>query len=204
MSGERGRSAGAGRHKARLPGERPGALPTRTTDRVEDLGAWLLTTLALLAVLGAVGVGRAAHAAALAPGRTDHDSPVRVVLLADVPPAPTADRRFEFVPPPVPVSWSAGDGVERIGELALRSPLPAGAEVTAWADPEGRLSATPPEHASEAVAFGVGAGLTTVAGVWAALTLLWAALRRVTAARNAAAWEREWAGVEPVWSRRPR
>ena len=57
-SGEGGAGAGcgvaAGRH-----------CPRRRTDRVEDLVAWLVTTLGLLAVLGSLLVGHAAHQAAL-------------------------------------------------------------------------------------------------------------------------------------------
>ena len=50
----------------------------RRTDRVEDLVAWLLTCLGLLAVLGSVLVGHAAHGAAL--GRDGAPTPVRAVL----------------------------------------------------------------------------------------------------------------------------
>jgi hypothetical protein len=179
-------------------------LPLRRTDRVEDLVAWLLVSLGLLAGLGAVLVGSAAHAAALRPGRLGDTTPVAVVLLADVPPAPTAAQRFPAPLPRVPVSWTSADGVEQTGELGLRAPLAAGDEVTAWLDREGRLWPTPPQHASEAVAFGVGAGLTTAAVAWALLNGVWSGVRRSTAARNDAAWTRDWARVEPVWSRQVR
>lgn len=176
----------------------------RATDRVEELAAWLLTTLGLLAVLGAGVVGLAAHDAALQPGRIGDAVRVRAVLLADVPTAPTAVQRVPYTPHDVPVSFTAADGSEQIGELTLRSRLRAGAEVTAWVDRDGQLSARPPRHPDEAVAFGVGAGLTATAGAWALLTLLWAGLRRVLDARNDAGWAREWARVEPLWSRRVR
>ena len=176
-------------------------LLVRGTDRIEDLVAWLLVSLGLLAALGAVLVGAAAHDAARGPGRLTAAVPVSVVLLADVPPAPAATQRFPSPLPRVPVSWTAADGVEQTGELGLRAPLSAGDEVTAWLDRDGRLSATPPQHASEAVAIGVGAGLTTAAMAWALLSGMWSGVRRATAARNDAAWAREWARVEPVWSR---
>ena len=179
-------------------------LPTRRTDRAEDLVAWLLVSLGLLAVLGAVLVGSAAHAAALGPGGLGEVTPVAVVLLADVPPTPTSTQRFPSPLPRVPVSWTSVDGVEQIGELGVRAPLAAGDEMTAWLDREGRLWTTPPQHASEAVAFGVGAGLTAAAIAWALLNGVWAGVRRATAARNDAAWTREWARVEPVWSRQVR
>lgn len=176
-------------------------LPPRPTDRVEDLVAWLLVSLGLLAGLGAVLVGSAAHDAALGAGRLGEVTPVAVVLLADVPPTPTATQRFPSPLPRVPVSWTSADGVEQTGELGVRTPLSAGEEVMAWLDREGRLWTTPPQHASEAVAFGVGAGLTAAAMAWALLNRVWAGVRRATAARNDAGWTREWARVEPVWSR---
>jgi hypothetical protein len=48
------------------------------------------------------------------------------------------------------------------------------------------------------------AGLATVAAAWVVLALAWSGVRRVTTARNAASWAREWARVEPLWSRRVR
>jgi hypothetical protein len=193
-------------------------LPVRTTDRIEDLTAWLLTALGLLAVLGAVAVGLAAHDAAVPPGGVDEPTRVRAVLLADVPPPPAPVRRVPSVAPRVPVAWTAADGTARTGELVVRRPLRAGTEVAAWADSEGRLTPAtpcsplvgrsgvpapcgPPSRGAEAVAFGVGAGLATAAGAWAVLVLLWSGVRGLTAARNAAAWAREWARVEPLWSR---
>jgi hypothetical protein len=208
MSGEQDRYIRARRRRpwrarAGRSGARRGAvrLPIRRTDRVEDLVAWLLVSLGLLAGLGAVLVGAAARDAALGPGRLSAAAPVSVVLLADVPPAPAATQRFPSPLPRVPVSWTASDGVEQTGELGLRAPLSAGDEVTAWLDRDGRLSAAPPQHASEAMAVGVGAGLTTAAMAWALLSGMWSGVRRATTARNDAAWAREWARVEPVWSR---
>ena len=182
-------------------GHRATTLPHRRTDRVEDLVAWLLVSLGLLAGLGAVLVGAAARDAALGPGRLGDAVPVSVVLLADVPPVSTAAQRIPSPLPRVPVGWTSADGVEQTGELGIRAPLAAGDEVTAWLDREGRLSTLPPQHASEAVAFGVGAALTTAAIAWALLHGVWTGVRRVTAARNDAGWTREWARVEPVWSR---
>ena len=131
-------------------------------------------------------------------------SPVRVVLLADVPPARRRAGRCRRRAPRVPVSWMAADGTEQTGELVVHAPMTAGSAVTAWLDREGRLASTPPRHAMEAVAFGVGAALTVVAVAWALLSAAWSAVRRATATRNDAAWTREWARVEPVWSRQMR
>ena len=62
----------------------------------------------------------------------------------------------------------------------------------------------PPSRGAEALAFGVVAGLAAVAAAWVVLALAWSGVRRVTTARNAASWAREWARVEPLWSRRVR
>jgi hypothetical protein len=200
MSGKRSRRRG------RHPGRRLGAppVPARPTDRMEDLLAWLLVSLGMLAALGAVLVGVAAHRAALIPGELGDARPVRAVLLADAPPAPAVAQPMRSPVPPVPVSWTSADGTEQTGELAVSSPLTAGTAVMAWLDREGRLTPTPPQHSSEAVAFGVGAALTAAALAWALLAAAWSAVRRVTAGRNDAAWTREWARVEPVWSRQVR
>lgn len=178
------------------------SIPARTTDRVEDVTAWLLVSLGLLATVGALLLGRAAHHAALGPAHAVEAPALNVVLLADVPQSPASVRS---VPPPlarVPVAWTGVDGVEHTGELALRAPLRVGATVGVWLDPDGRLVAAPPAHPAEAVVFGVGAGLTAVALAWALLNAVWSAVRRGTTARVDAAWTREWALVEPVWSRR--
>ncbi len=197
MPGEPSRPVRARRRRA-------ASLPVRTTDRVEDLVAWLLLSLGLLGALGAVLVGLAARDAALAPGRLGDLTPVRVVLLADARPAPAGTRVTPSAPTPVPVSWTSADGVEHVGQLGLGAPLAAGDTAAAWLDRAGRLTVQPLEHAAEAVAFGVGAGLTAAAVAWGLLVGVWSGVRRSTAARNDAAWTREWARVEPVWRRQVR
>jgi hypothetical protein len=61
---------------------------------------------------------------------------------------------------------------------------------------------SPSGQPAGAAALGVGAGLATVALVWALLATTWMAVRRATGRRNAAAWAQGWALVEPEWSRR--
>jgi hypothetical protein len=205
MSGEQGRPTRGRRRTLRHPGLRLGAseFPVRGTDRLGDLVAWVLVSLGLLAALGAVVVGRAVHDATLGPEGVGTSAGIRAVLLADVPP-PASGRPMVWPLPRVPVSWTADDGSEQIGELAVRAPAQAGTAVPAWLDGEGQLTTTPPQHTVEAVAFGVGAGMAVAALAWALLALVWSGVCRVTAAHNDAAWEREWARVEPVWSRRVR
>jgi hypothetical protein len=176
-------------------------LPARRTDLVEDLVAWLLTSLGLLAVLGAVLVGQAAHHAAL--GRAGAVSPVVAVVhgpAGEHAAAPAPDQRIPAPRTHVLVSWRGIDGIEHVATAEV-PPRPAGATVTVWVDDAGRVVADPAERSAEAWAFGISAGLTVVALTWALLTLLWSAVCRVTTACNAAGWAREWARVEPRWRR---
>jgi hypothetical protein len=174
------------------------AVLTRATDRLEDLAAWLLMSLALLAAVGAVLVGHSAYGASVAGRAAGHATAVRAVLLADVPALPTdsPSRRS------VPAVWTDADGAEHTVELLMPAPLPAGTEVTTWVDRQGQVVTPPSEQPAEAVALGVGAALAVVASTWALLAAVWTRVRRATARRNAAAWAREWALVEPEWSRR--
>jgi hypothetical protein len=178
------------------------AFPKRPADRVEDLAAWMLMALALLAVLGALVVGRGAFELALTRGHVPGATPVRAVLLADAMPAPTTEPGRPPSPlQRVPVAWTGSDGTERTAELAVPAPMTAGAEVTMWLDRDGQ-PAVGPAGRPQAVVFGVGVGLTVATFVWALLAAAWSGVQRWSAARHAAAWAREWARVEPLWSRR--
>ena len=198
MSGEHARDT-RNRRLPRMGRRGVPPLPRRCTDRVEDLLAWLLTSLGLLAVLASVFVGHAAHQAAL--GRAGAASPVRAVLLADAPDPSGVAQRAPARRPSVPASWTDADGVAHVVPVSLPSARPAGAAVTLWVDRAGRVVADPAERSTQAWAFATSAGLTVVALSWALLTLAWSAVCRVTAACNAAGWAREWAWVEPRWRR---
>jgi hypothetical protein len=194
MSGDRARFTRPRRRGVR---GRDAAL-VRPTDRLEDLVAWLLMSLALLAALGAVIVGHSVHDASVAGRTASHATAVRTVLLADVP-AVSTDAPS---PRSVPAVWTDADGAEHTVELLMTAPLPAGTEITAWVDRRGQVVMPPSEQPVEAAALGVGAGLAVVALAWTLLAAAWTRVRRSTTRRNAAAWAREWALVEPEWSRR--
>jgi hypothetical protein len=164
---------------------------TRPTDVLEDLVAWLLLVVGLCAVGAAVLVGHRAYDDVRLRGHGARTAPVRVLLLAAAPGRPQV----------VPGVWTAADGTEQTVEVVVHEPLPAGSAVTAWVDRE-TGSAGPPPSAPEAAAVGVGAGLGVVAVAASVLLGAWCAVRWATERRNTAAWAREWARVEPVWSRR--
>jgi hypothetical protein len=163
----------------------------RPTDVLEDLVAWLLLVVGLCAVGAAVLVGHRAYDDVRQRGHGARAVPVRVLLLAAAPGRPQA----------VPAVWTAPDGTERTVEVVVPEPLPAGSAVTAWVERETGTATTPPS-ATEAAAVGVGAGLGVVAVAASLLLGAWCAVRWATGRHNAAAWAREWARVEPVWSRR--
>ena len=196
MSGDRARAARGRRRRQRRV---LSPLPRRRTDRVEDLVAWLLMSLALLAVLGSLLVGRTAHHAAL--GRAAAASPVGAVLLSDASPPPATDQRIPAPRTHAPVAWTGADGAAQTALVSVPPALPAGSAVILWVDGAGHPVADPAERAAEAWACGISAALTVVALSWGLLTLVWSAVRRVTAACNAAGWAREWARVEPRWRR---
>ncbi|KOU43385.1 hypothetical protein ADK53_06140 [Streptomyces sp. WM6373] len=86
-------------------------------------------------------------------------------------------------------------------------PVPAGTRqgdtVRVWVDDDGRPAAVPPDRADIVVnAVGLGAG--AVAGIVLVGGALVTVCLRTVDARSARAWESEWAGIEPLWSGRPR
>ena len=186
-----------GRRHARRTSRWPGA---RGTDRLEDLVAWILTTCAAGVVLLAVAVGQLgaehtlarsrAEAAARTPARAELLESVDGALLTDGSRAHTAFAR-----------WTAPDGRVTQGRVVVTSQHSVGDTVPIWTDATGRI-AQPPTSTGTATAVGWTWGVAVTLAGWAVLALLWTGVRAITARRNAAAWAREWALVEPTWSGR--
>jgi hypothetical protein len=171
--------------------------PRRWTDRLEDVAAWLLIAAALLAVMAAVAIGgstldrASARAAAESAARTRTGA----VLLE---PAPVLPGRTGVTM--VAARWTVPGGRTAEGRIAVSSGAPAGAVVTVWVDSSGSV-VPPPLTRLDAELSGVVSGLLVLAVGGLGLAGAWAGVRAWIGARNAAAWEREWAGVEPVWRR---
>jgi hypothetical protein len=171
--------------------------PRRWTDRLEDAAAWVLIAAALLVLLAAVALTATMmdHGTARAAAESAARARTGAVLLD---PAPALPGRNGVKM--MPARWTAPDGRTASGLVAAPSGAPAGAMVTVWVDRSGSL-VTPPLTQLDAVLSGVVSGLLVLAVGGLGVAAAWAGVRAWIGTRNAAAWEREWAGVEPVWSR---
>jgi hypothetical protein len=189
---------GSGRERSRSTG----GSPRRTTDRVEDAVAWLLSALGLFALLLAMIAGVAVNRAGVERSRVESAarSLVDAVLLEPVPTA--LGGPVTGVQPLLAASARYVDlqGVAHEVIISVRGPLEAGVRVPVWVDRNG--SVVPPPMGLLALVSGVmvGAAVTTLAFLF--LALGWLALRHVLGRVNAAAWNREWERIEPQWSGR--
>jgi len=172
-------------------------LPRRRTDRLEDVAAWLLVAAGLLVLLAAVAVTGTVldHGSARAAAESAERTRTGAVLLEPAPATPSGTAVTT-----VPARWTASDGRTGEARVAVRSGTPAGAVVAVWVDRSGSVVA-PPSTRLDAVLSGVVSGLLVLAVGGLALAAAWAGVRTWAGTRNAAAWERDWARVEPVWSR---
>jgi hypothetical protein len=199
----KGRTVAVGRFqrwRGRRQALRARSLRARGTDRFEDLVAWVLTSCAAGVVLLAVAVGQAGAAHTLDRSRAEAAArtPARAELLEDVDGAVLTDgsRSRNAL-----ARWTGPDGRVAQGRVAVTSQHVVGDTVSIWTDRTGRVVPAPTKP-SAASAVGWTWGVAVTLGGWAVLALLWIAVRAVTARRNAAAWAREWAVVEPNWSGR--
>jgi hypothetical protein len=177
-----------------------GRLPRRDTDRVEDIAAWVLTAAALFVLLGAVlsGVGLYGGAVDQARAAAHERTPVAAVLVDD--PVPDAASG----------TWTSRSayyvdaaGSEHDIVVAVAGWPPAGANLRAWVDREGRVVDAPLTDL-EAVVLGASAALGIAIVGCFVLGLAWLGLRRWLDHCNAADWSRGWVRVEPEWSGRSR
>jgi hypothetical protein len=176
-----------------------GCLPRRTSDRVEDVVAWLLTGAALLVIVIAVVTGLAVHGREAERAERDGraTSQTRAVLLED---AHVAPSEFGRTPAQVRARWADRDGRERIGVVLAVHSQRAGAEVDVWIDRTGEITSRP-VHPTNAVFGGVVAAIGVVCAGGTLLLVGWFGVRRLTGRSNSRQWEQQWARVEPLWRR---
>jgi hypothetical protein len=188
------------RWRSRRHAHRAGSLRARGTDRFEDLVAWVLTTCAAGVVLFAIAVGHlgADHTLARSRAESAARTPAHAELLEDIDGAALVDGTRSRT---ALARWTGPDGRVAQGRVVVTTKHVVGDTVSIWIDRTGRLALAPTQPGT-ATAVGWTWGVAVTLGGWALLALLWTAVRAATARRNAAAWAREWAVVEPNWSGR--
>jgi hypothetical protein len=169
----------------------------RATDDARALlrRAQALLAVAAVVVAVAVGVLAAASRAAAAPARPDT---TRAELLG---PARAAEVAVAGALVPVAAQWTGPRGEPHSGTVRAPAGLPAGAAVTVALDGSGAVVEPPPAVAGP-TATGLVAGFGTLAACWGLLAVGGGIWRARLTARDQRALGREWARVEPVWSRR--
>lgn len=185
--------------------DKVGTPPKRPTDRIERVGACLLSTLGVVgAVLVLVFAGHV-QTSQLDQARreTASRSSVSAVLLRDTAADLAASRALGGSTVTAPVRWTDRDGVIRVGEIMVTEPMKAGDTVTVWTDRENRLVPAP-ASADDAMVASVLVSFWLLLALFTGLALAWTGLRRWTLTRDCTRWEREWADVEPRWSGRTR
>jgi hypothetical protein len=187
---------------------RPARLPLRATDRVEDLVAWILITLALLTAVVAATLALRLYGAGMsrADAETRERTQLQAVLLEQAPYALDVNehgRAVRRLPVPVAARYTTPDGTERRVDAPVLGPLPAGTTVPIWVDRFGTITSAPARSADAVASAATSAG-GVVAGGGVVLGGIWMAVRAGLLRLNTARWAREWEQVEPQWSGRPR
>ncbi len=175
-------------------------LPRRMTDRVEDAAAWVLSAAMLLVAMAAVVVGLSVHGGEAARARAESTDrvPATAVLTADAP--ISADYSAGNIRVPVPAAWTDPAGRRHTGWVDAPAGTAAGTERPVWLDRSGDVVPAP-TSGTQVVFAAVATAVLVLTGGGLLLGSTWLAVRRLTAARNAAEWAREWARVEPEWRR---
>ncbi|MFE2914826.1 hypothetical protein ACFXI0_07510 [Kitasatospora indigofera] len=190
-------------HVRRAAGREPNSLGRRSDTQRSRLVVALTVALLLsfaLALLTALAVLRAGQREARYEGQHHHHVTATTVAAAV---ADTTGSRSGVGGFHTQARWQFPPGVRGTGPVEVGSAVPAGTEIRIWVDDHGRRVSAPrpgTEIATTAVLTGTGA-MTLLSGV--VLAAYWLGNRRIDRG-TAAAWAKEWEGVEPEWSGRPR
>ncbi|MEV6291404.1 hypothetical protein AB0M41_13515 [Streptomyces sp. NPDC051896] len=193
------RPANRKRKRTRVPLWRWRSNPVRRRDDV--LEAWLVLAVWVLIAVGGTAVGVVtAHAAdqVFAHQRAER-TPVRAVLLDDVPRTATSGMGRDLAS--ARVRWTNSDGSTRSGMTLVTTGKKAGSTVRIWIDTRGKLSTQPPtpgKAAVEAGLFGASAALALSGVVFGIGSVGRGYLDR----RRIKEWGREWTLVGPQWGHR--
>jgi hypothetical protein len=172
----------------------------RTSHTVEFVSRVVVLLVVLLSLPVALAVGTAVGSdlAAMARQQADDRRQVSAVVTADVVAPADASPRTQI---PVPARWTDPDGTPVDGEVLARPTTRAGDTLLLWTTSDGRPTGAPMTPAQVRRSAVVLAGLGWAGSVGAAV-LLHVALCELLAHRADRWWAREWARVEPTWSRR--
>lgn len=176
----------------------------RSTDVVEDVAAWVLTSMGLLVLLAAILAGSAAYGSTVERGLVERAArtPVQAVLLEDTPVVSGARGTAPSLVH-ARASWADPDGTPHSGLVEAAPALRAGSTVTIWLDHDWRVVPRPVGEDEAVIAGGIAAtGVVLLGGL--VLGGCWAGVRIATGRADAALWEQEWEQVEPEWSGRGR
>ncbi|MGW0599329.1 Rv1733c family protein [Streptomyces sp. NPDC002776] len=191
--------------RTRAPGRRRRDNPLRR--RSDVMEAWALVVVAVLLFLAAplagVVAGWWAHddarATAAAQRADRHRIRAQVTGAAasgSLPTVQSTERKQR-----VTVRWTDPDGTRRTDTALVPAGALRGERVDVWLDSAGR-SVSPPTTGATIWQHTVTIGVCATAGTAGLVLLGHALFRRVTTAHRLTEWEREWARVEPQWSRR--
>ena len=172
----------------------------RTSHTVEFVSRVVVSLVVLLSVPVALAVGTAVRSdlAAVARQQADERTQVPAVVTADVVAPADVSPRTRV---PVPARWTAPDGTPVDGQVLARPTTRVGDTLPLWTTSDGRPTGAPmtPAQVRRSTLVLVGAGW---AGSVGAVVLLHTALCRLLDRLRDRRWTREWARVEPTWSRR--
>jgi Protein of unknown function (DUF3592) len=174
----------------------------RGVDRLESgiiLG--LLAAFLICAPLLAIAAGQWAHRAGQDQQhaqRAWHQTSA-VVLRSEKPPTPNI-YTWPWDDVQVPASWTAPGGLQRTGDVLAAARIRAGQTVRIWVDESG-LQTGPPLSASQLAMRVTGATALTPAFLAVALLGIGGLAHWLLNRRKLAAWESDWAYVEPQWTR---
>ncbi len=172
----------------------------RTSDRIEDVTAWVLIAAGMLVLLLSCALGARLHNQAVERGRVEATQRAPgVARLLDSAPL-TGSEYAGSSPVMVPATWLDKQGVTHTGSVSAARGLRAGSSVAIWTDASG-AQVPAPGSAADALFTGVVAGAVTLGVGFAVLVGLWVLVRRLTMAANCSRWEREWREVGPAWTR---
>lgn len=98
------------------------------------------------------------------------------------------------------VKWTAPDGRARTGTILVDEGTPKSSPLRIWVTSSGDLVPPPLTVASIGQLSDV-AAISAVLGVIIALSVSWGLARYLIGRQRMAAWDAEWAAIEPRWNR---